>query len=298
VEAPSAFRAEVFIDPGRLLRSLDPRCRQAMISTGAFIENGDLAARQAGYSTDITCFPSGWPEPRLDLRNPVARIDLTPDERAQNNPLFSSIAAPRPAKRHIRGRKIAPDSFGVLAGSFDPGPAPITFGYTDQAGLRREIAGLLQLARDIELSDPARLAETLAWIRFSSSDSEPGVTWRELGFPTHNRLYMRIMMALLDGPGKDAFLKRSLVTLCRKQTRISAAFGWVASREDHRITQLRAGRICQRIHLAANSLRLSLQPYPSIIGDYDDMQDLRERFATLLGIPETHTIQMIFGLGY
>lgn len=298
VEIRTAFRAEVFIEPTRLLRNLDPRCRQALISTGAFIENGDLAARQAGYATDITYFPSGWPEPRLDVSDPVTRIDLTPDEGAVKDRLFPSITARWPARRYFRGRAIAPESFDVLSGSFDTGPAPVTFGYTDQASLKSEIADLLQKARDVELSDPARLAETLAWIRFPPSDSGPGPALRDLGFPALTRLYIRFMVRVLGSPGKESFMKRILMTQGRKRARSTAAYGWIASRDDHRITQLRAGRVFQRVRLAATSLGLSFRPEPAITGDYDDMQDLRERFANLLGIPGTHTIQMIFGLGY
>ncbi len=301
VALPASLRAEIFIELPRLLQKLDPRCRQAVISLGAFIENFDLASRHAGFIPDITYFPSGWPEPRLDFEAPVARLDLTWNENLQEDPLFGHIISRRSDRRTYKKTEISPDCFGILTSSFDAEPAPISLGYTTHGSLKDEIAGYLVKAMEIELSDHARFREIKAWMRSPPENSErlaTGLTCSQLGMSSISSWYTRFILRLRNRSGKDEILKRTLISLARKQAHSAAAFGWITTKEDHRIGQVRAGRAYERVHLSAALIGLSLQPMTQIIRDYEDMQDLRRNFLGILGIPETHTIQMFFRLGY
>lgn len=301
VRLPASLRAEIFLEPPRLLPKLDPTCREAVISIGAFIENFDLASRHAGFTPDITYFPSGWPEPRLDVEAPVARLDLRPEGSSREDPLFRNLYSRRTTRRAYKRSEIPPDRFGTLAGSFEPEPAPISLGYTAHAGLKAEIAGDLVKALEVELSDHLRLREMASWIRCSSGNGRglsTGIPCRLLGMSVISAWYTRLAMALRDRPGKDEILRRTLMSLARKQVRSAAAFGWIATKENHRIGQLRAGRAYERVHLSAASTGLSLQPMNQVIRDYEEMREIRKEFQALLGIPETHTIQMFFRLGY
>jgi hypothetical protein len=301
VSLPSSLRAEIFIEPPRLLPKLDPRSHQAIISIGAFIENFDLASRQIGFIPDITYFPSGWPEPRLDFKDPVARLDLTWNENLLEDPLFGQISSRRSDRRTYKKTEISPDRFGILTSSFDAEPAPISLGYTTHGSLKDEIAGYLVKAMEIELSDHARFRETMAWMRSPAESSErraTGLTFSQLGMSSISGWYARLMVRLRNRSGKDEILKRTLISLTRKQAHSAAAFGWITTKENHRIGQVRAGRAYERVHLSATSIGLSLQPMTQIIRDYEDMKDLRKNFHGILGIPETHTIQMFFRLGY
>jgi nitroreductase len=297
----SSSRVEVFIEPSRCLPNLDPRFRQAVISIGAFLENFDLAAKYAGFISDLTCFPAGWPEPKLDIRAPVGRIDLVPDKDVMTDPLFQQITTRRSHRRSYKREEVDPEFFGKIAGSFDSDPVPIAFGYTSDPGLKNEIAGYLVKAMEVELSHHARYSEIMSWIRSSSKKHEsdtPGLTFSQLGLSALAVLYARLMMKILYGSGREEFIKRTLIALARKQADSAAAFGWIATREDHRITQIRAGRVFERIHLAASSIGLSLHPMTQVIRDYEDMKRLKKEFQGVLGIPETHSVQMFFRLGY
>jgi hypothetical protein len=301
VALPSSFRAEIFLEPARLLPNLDPACRQAVISLGAFIENFDLASRHEGFATDVTYFPSGWPEPRLNFHAPVARLDLIQDQKLLEDPLFSQITTRRSDRRAYERCEISHNRFGTLASSFDAEPAPITFGYTTNTGLKTEIANLLMKALQIELSDPDRFRETVAWMRSPAGNSRrlaTGLTCRQLGMSALSTWYIRLVMRCRNRSVSDEILKRTLVSLARKQAHSAAAFGWISTKENHRIGQIRAGRAYERVHLSAASIGLALQPMTQIIRDYEDIQENRKNLNGILGIPETHTIQMFFRLGY
>ena len=72
-----ADTALLFCDLDRRLPATDPFDRQILISLGCFVELYRLAAASRGFAADITPFPEGEPQPRLDAR-PVARIVLRP----------------------------------------------------------------------------------------------------------------------------------------------------------------------------------------------------------------------------
>jgi hypothetical protein len=300
VRIPASLRTEIFLEPTRLLPKLDPTCREAVISIGAFIENFDLACCHAGFSPDITYFPAGWPEPRLDVEAPVARVDLKPEGCPVEDPLFGYLTSRRTNRRAYKRSEIPEDCFGTLAGSFETEPAPISLGYTTHAGLKDEIAGHLVKALEVELSDPLRFREVASWIRCSSGKGRglsTGITCRQLGVSALSAWYIRLTMSI-GNSRKDEVLRRTLVSLARKQARSAAAFGWISTKENHRVGQLRAGRAFVRVHLSAAATGLSLQPMTQVIRDYEDMREMRKEFQEMLGIPETHTIQIFFRLGY
>jgi hypothetical protein len=84
----------------------------------------------------------------------------------------------------------------------------------------------------------------------------------------------------------------------QKQATSAAAFGWIVTPENHKITQLRAGRAFERVHLTATFLGLSLQPMNHILHTYNDMKKTRHDFQEILDIPDTNTLQMFFRIGY
>jgi len=100
---PWAFRfrrggVDVYADPHRRLRVLDPAGREQLISVGAALFTLRLALRQAGYRSDVTLFPA--PEDP-DL---VARV--TAIHPAAVTPAVEALAAAIP-HRHTNRRPFA-----------------------------------------------------------------------------------------------------------------------------------------------------------------------------------------------
>ncbi|HNY89779.1 MAG TPA: hypothetical protein PKL35_08365, partial [Methanoregulaceae archaeon] len=86
---------DLYLEKKRLLSHMDPASRQACVSCGAFIENLDIAAREAGFMAEISLLPSSLPGADIDLGQPLARIELMPDPGIVTDPLFSWLE-----KRH------------------------------------------------------------------------------------------------------------------------------------------------------------------------------------------------------
>lgn len=300
VTFPARERIDLFIDHERILPRLDPSCHQILLSFGAFIENLDISARENGFRTDVTFFPAGWPVELPELDKPVARIDLTPDNRVEKDPLFAAIPQ-RQSNRGVFRTKTIPDPLlERLTGAFDHDSIPMAMGYTIDSGLMNDISGFLIKGMEIELADNERFGEIVSWISWGTEPARnsDGLNLSQLGMTGLSGWFSRLILRLSGEERRLYLLKHALVSQTRKQATSAAAFGWIVTRENHRITQLRAGRAYERVHLAATSLGLSLQPMNHVLHTYDDMESTRSDFQAILGIPDVSTPQMFFRIGY
>jgi len=300
VTFPAPQRIDLFIDPGRLLPRLDPSCHQILLSFGAFIENLDISSRENGFRTEITYFPAGWPGEMPDPAQSVARIDLTPDDRVTKDPLFPAIRKRQSNRGAYRSQPVPETLLGRLTGSLGPAQFPMAMAYTVHPGLMTDICGFLIRGMEIELADNERFGEVARWIscKTPSARNSDGLNLSQLGTAGLSGWFTRLILYLSGEMGRPSFLHHILLSQTRKQATSAAAFGWIVTPENHRITQLRAGRAFERVHLTAALLGLSLQPMNHVLHTYADMENTRYDFKAILGIPETSTLQMFFRMGY
>ena len=290
---------DLFLDTERFLPGIDPTFRQVYISSGAFIENLDIAAREAGYRAEISLFPFGWPGTSLNPDQPVARIELTRNDHIVPDPLFSFLRTRYTNRRVYNAQEILPGTFSALATTIDQ--QFTSFGFSADPSFRKELAGYLKRAREIELSDSERLAELLSYIRLThqtDSGQQDGYGSSELGLTGITEWLSKIRFRLCPAGSKTRCAKALLLRLTHKQADSAAAFGWIATKGNFRHDQVRAGRAYERVHLTAASLGLSLHTMTPILEPYPGMEELCHKFRDLIGIPDTHTVQMLFRLGY
>lgn len=293
-------RILVSIDHERLLSECDPRGRQAFISTGAFLENLDLAARSCGYRTDIDLFPEGWPCATAVPDTSIARVDLIADGKCVTDPLFFQIPLRHTNRRPFRKKEVSSGIVGQIAGSFDYTMA--SFGFSSHRDLIATLTDFSGDAMNIGLSDSKRRNETLKHFRFTDEEvrnSPDGIGFAQSGYGRVSRYFIgNFLLSRYRATSSQSLFLENAVKKVREQTAEAGGIGWLSTKSDHRIEQIKAGRAFQRIHLKATSLGIALQPITQPLADYPDMRDLRSLLYEYLGIPDTHTIQMLFRLGF
>ncbi|MEM2124483.1 MAG: hypothetical protein QXL43_04065, partial [Methanolinea sp.] len=213
---------------------------------------------------------------------------------------FPAIPARQTNRREYRGEAVGLSLAGELSEAGDPALVP--FGFANDPGLLREVAAIAGEALAIELSDDQRLRETLRFLRFSDrevararegygpSQQGRGIAWRvavALFPPSSERILAR----------KEEFARGEGDALARRVAG-SGGIGWLSTKGDYPIDRVRAGRAFQRIALAAALHSLAIQPLTSALADFPGAGGLRARLEDLLGLPPTHTLQMLFRCGY
>lgn len=300
VEFRGRNRILLFADKKRLLTHCDPTARQAVISHGAFLENLDLAAKAFGYRADIEFFPGGWPGMNLPLDSPVASVDLEPDPRVIRDPLFDRIPARHTNRRVFQRKQVPVPLAGDLTAAYDFTYVPL--GYTGDPDLIASIADLVSSAKERELADLERLRETLKCFRFTEREiraSRDGFGLVQSGYGFLLRFLMeRLILSRKRAERPDSSFPGMVVKSTGNQARSAGGFAWLSTKENYRLDQIRTGRAFQRIHLRATALGLALQPMSQILEGYPEVADLRRDLFECLGMPETHTVQMLFRVGY
>ncbi|HEU5269357.1 MAG TPA: nitroreductase family protein [Jatrophihabitans sp.] len=153
----SRGRLELYADPQRQLRVLDPRGRQLMISCGCALFNVRVALAAAGYDAQMERLPDPT-HPDLLARVslpaessralPLAELDTAIEERRTNRRRFVDQRVPADVLRRLTdaAQQEAAELYSVTA--------------PDQ---RLAVARLSRQADAIELTDPAYRAELRAW---------------------------------------------------------------------------------------------------------------------------------------
>jgi hypothetical protein len=76
------------------------------------------------------------------------------------------------------------------------------------------------------------------------------------------------------------------------------AFGWIATAGNTRAAQVAAGRAYVRLNLKATELGVAMHPHSQTLQEFPEMADLHRAIHKATGVPEGHTVQMFFRLGY
>ncbi len=295
---PESF--DLYVDQERLLPETDPPFRQIHIGQGTFLENAALAAAENGYRMDVDYFPKGIYENTVVENKPVASVILRRDTTVSKDPLFTQILTRQSNKRTYDD---TPIDKAILDALGQTGTAPnMSLSLTSNDATRGKLAAILASAMEIEASDKARDMETIAMFRFNNEEQ---VKFRD-GFGVAQAGMGGVMKFVaetffLDRKSTEADSSEfgaQAVQITTDQANSAAAFGWITTRGNSRLDQVLSGRIYERVNLRATELGIAMHPMSQVLQEYADMSDLQREFLAFLGVPEGHTVQMLFRLGY
>ncbi len=280
------------IDPTRLLPVTDPFDRQITIGCGAFIELFCLAAGRLGRRVEVSAFPEGEPDGRLDHR-PIARMRLS--EGATPAPLFSAITQRRTNRNAHRNAPVSQTQIAELVGAATT--EGLMAGGMVQGEVRDKLRDLTLKAMLIEQSDRAANNES-ADRTFLGAREVAAHPW---GIPIRGgniEWLIGLGVVSRDGlktPGSLAF--KGQTDMMRQTANSTQAYGWIVSSGNRRVHQIAAGRAYARFALKAETLGLAIQPNSQALQEYAAMAGcFRDVHAVLA--PKGGRIQMLARIGY
>ncbi|MBU2646745.1 twin-arginine translocation pathway signal protein [bacterium] len=301
VKLTGAHQFDLFVDQTRLLPETDPPSRQIHISQGTFLETLKIAASGLGYRVEVETFPLGQYSNMTIEDKPVASIYLTPDAAVQQDPLFPYLQSRQSNKRVYGNRKIPREELAQLQqNSQENGLATI---FSDSPRVVEGLGSMLGKAMDIETAGPDRHRETVDIFRFSEAEALE----KRDGFTLGNNGVTGLMRFLVEtfflGTREKAYATDSAfategVKMAYKQAASASAYGWIISKSNTRLSQVRSGELYTRINLLTASLGISQHPMSQVLEEYEDMKELQRECLILLRIPAGSTVQMLFRLGY
>jgi hypothetical protein len=283
----------LYCELDRRLPETDPFDRQITIGLGAFLELLSMAAAEGGYRAEITPFPEGEPQPRLDDR-PVARVRFRREDGIVKEPLFAAIPHRRTNRGVYDARPVADRTLRRLSGA----SRRAAMGWTNDAVHRKALSSLAIAALATEMHLRRTAMETVDALRIGKAEIDRRPDGIALAGPLVEGAYDFGLLDPNDLLDPNSAISQRERTEERAQSESAAAFAWLVTKGNSRATQIDAGRDYVRFCLAATAAGLAMQPlsqalqeYPEMAGHYRDMR--RE-----LGIGEDETLQMFVRLGY
>ncbi|MBM3523404.1 MAG: twin-arginine translocation pathway signal protein [Alphaproteobacteria bacterium] len=295
VELVGADEARLFCDLDRRLPQTDPFDRQITIGLGCFVEIAAIAAAQIGIRLEVDAFPQGMAEPRLDAR-PVARLRFVRDPATRPDPLFAAIVARRSNKEPFdMARPLAAELLAQIARA--AGPAVATGALTDAAAVAG-LRGFAWEAFDVEMHTPRTHRESVELMRIGKAEIEAMPDGIDLGGPFLEllRLAGQLSREKLIDPGSQAF--KGGLDAYRKLFAATPAFIWVTTPGNTRGHQLAAGRAYVRLNLAATRPGVAMHPVSQALQEFAEMDALRGRVASAVGVAGETRLQMLARIGY
>jgi len=278
----------VFVDRARLLPQTDPLSRQILIGHGCFLELLSLAAAADGYRVEIALFPEGdWL-----IERPVARVTFVRQPGIALDPLFAQIPHRRTVRSAFADRPLEPAHLAAVAAA-----EPSLVIATEPARVER-LRALAIAGSEREMSTPRTHKESIDVLRIGAAQ----IAEHRDGLSVHGPLIWTLRQAgamttaKAMTPGTMAWDGGRDYVLAGYAS--ARAFGWLASRDNARATQIAIGRSYVRLQLQATALGVAMQPHSQTLQEYPEMDGLARAMRAETATREGDTLQMFFRLGY
>ncbi len=295
IDLKSDTEAVLTCDLDRLLPETDPFSRQIVIGLGCFLELFTLAAAESGYRAEISLFPEGEDQDRLDTR-PIAYLKLVKDSQIIKNDLFD-LALNRHTNRngYDMSREIDQAILEQIEASAQPG---VISGTTGRGETLEELRELTRDALRAEILDPAAFQESIDLMRIGRSEIESNPDGISLGGPFLEALSIAGLLnrEQLANPASKSFQ----IGLDMADTSAMSAMGfvWINTIRNTRQDQIVAGQSYMRVALEVTKQGLVMQPMSQALQEYAVMEPYYQRVHEMLAGKPSERVQMLARLGY
>jgi hypothetical protein len=290
-----ADRVDIKCDLARRLPVTDPFDRQICIGFGCMIELFVMAAAAKGFSCELSLWPEGEPQPRLDTRR-VASVWLVANAAQPRDPLFGQALARRSTKEVYGERAVAPETLAQLVAP-TIAAGVVTAGSIDAA----QIAALRDLtwqAWMAEYQDAAMRRESVDLMRIGNPEVAANPDGIELGglFMGLGKMSGFITRESLDTPGTAAFQQG--IDMFKPILASAQGHVWLITPGNSRAEQIATGRRWVRMNLQAQALGVAIHPLSQALQETKAMAGPYAAVHRQLGAANGAVVQMLGRIGY
>lgn len=288
----------LYCDLDRRLPFTDPLDRQITIGFGCFLELYRIAAAQQGRLAEITPFPEGAPEGRLDAR-PLAHVRFSPAANAAPDSLFAHITARRTNRNDYDAARApsAAQRTDIATASAIPGAGHVV-GAVAEGERVTQIRDLVWRAFDREMRTRGAQEETYRWLRFGAEERARHRDGLYIDVPVPGVLRALGMLDEETVVNPESSANRKVAEEWKRKADTAPAFMWLTTPDDTPTTRLMAGMAYARMNLAATAAGLAMHPWSQALQEYEEMADLYSEAKALLGAGADQTVQMLVRVGY
>jgi len=277
------------------LPETDPFDRQIVIGLGCFLEILRQAPAEDGYRVDVTPFPEGHGQDRVDTR-PVAELRFFTDKNVTRDPLFARVPHRRSNKEPFdTDRPVAAADLQALRGVVGDG---IRFDASNDPTRVAALRDLSWRAHLVETETPRTLKESIDLMRIGKSEIEANPDGIDIGGAFLEALNLAGVMTRekIADPATTAYAEG--LKMYHQILHTAMAHVWLITDGNSRADQLAAGAAWVRLNLKASELGLGIHPVNQALQEYAEMTDLFAEMHGALDAGPGQRVQMFGRLGY
>lgn len=264
----------------RNLPETDPFDRQMTIGMGCFLELFRQAAAELGFGSEVVLFPDGE-------RGPVADITLV--SGGQPDPLFQHVLSRHTNRLAYENR--LPDEAALA--SLVPEASEII---TDTQRVT-ELRTLTWEAMFVEMNTHRTHMESMNVMRLGKREINANPDGIAISGPMMEVLILAGMLTREGQSDPESAEFAHTAEFIRSAQDATPAYVTIKTTGNSRLEQIEAGRRWMRLHLAATSEGIAMQPLSQALQEYEEQAELYARVHQMLaGTGET--VQMLGRIGY
>lgn len=273
-------RVRIWRETARNLPETDPFDRQMTVGMGCFLELFQQAAAEAGLLASMALFPEGE-------AGPVADIVLLPG--GEPDPLFQFAPARHTNRLAYEDR--LPSSAAIAA--IAPEASEIITDSKRVDALRI----LTWDAMNIEMTTHRTHMESINLTRFGKAEIEANPDGISVRGIAQEALILAGMITRDGLADPDSTEFQQTANFIRSAQDSTPAYVTVKTAGNTRDEQIEAGRRWLRLHLAATSQGIAVQPLSQALQEYPEQSELYAQVHEMLAGPG-ETVQMLGRVGY
>lgn len=286
------------VDESRLLPMTDPPARQIHIGQGCFLECLAIGASRLSMEADINLFPSGVYDPENSGKKPVAHIRLKKSSKPAD-PLYSALEQRATNRSVYSGVPLAEIAQDRLISQTSPKYSRIFFNSDEKTIAQWRV--IFEDAFAVETNTLSTNEESRVWFRYNDEEiysKRDGISLPGNGTDGIKRT---IIENFFMHKGPESWNSRTSregsIDMFRGQSNSAGGFALFISPGNSLADQVNCGRDYARFHLAVTAENLVMQPFSQVLQEYAEMNELRQKFESMIEKKTGEKIQMIVRLG-
>jgi hypothetical protein len=171
----------------------------------------------------------------------------------------------------------------------------IAFGWTAEAGQMTKLRNLAAAAWRVEVGTDATYQESVDVMRITGED----IARHRDGIALHGPFFWWMnKTGLFNRENAMSQSNRAqAMNLIDGQVKGTSSFAWLVTELNDRATQLASGRAYVRSALASAGMGLTQHPLSQALQEFPEMTGPYQEIKTILGVPQTSTVQMFYRVG-
>lgn len=294
---------DVYIDSNRLVKEVDPKLTQTIISQGTMFEYMVIAGEKLGYKLNYQMFPDGefseYPSKEELNSKRVVNIVLEKSDK-KDNLIYDQIFKPDTSRVAYHQKPILKENLDFLS-NFQGNEyvQNIDFIYINEGEKYDQLKKIILDSAKIETETTRVMQEGSDIFRKNEREKNKfryGFSFEGSALPEYKMQMLQTLLTLFPSMNNIDASKKSFMTQTEMAVEKNAGFVMLTSRNNSRTDQFNIGRYYSQVQLRAHTLGLAVQSLSQPIEEY---QEMKEMYGTIHRnfVGEDRTILMLFRIG-